>query len=120
MAKKDTDAELLTLRNEVCEKMVEHYTKMQEAQKQIDYHSEQCEELRKNLIKKIVGNIKQYDLVAISINGKRYEGLLLEINVHALGHSVGFVVKDGKTSRRIKYKVGEDDFKIEGIVYSVL
>lgn len=116
MAKKDTNAELLALSNEVCEKITEHYTKMQEAQKQIEQHYEQCEELKINLIKSIVGDIKLFDLVMIHINGKYYEGMLMDVTVYVLGHSVRFFVKDGNTSRYVKYKVGEDDFKIEKIV----
>lgn len=113
MGKKETKKELLALRDETCEKMTEHYQKMQEAQKQMEYHSEQLEELRMNLIESIVGDVKQYDCVAIHVNGKYYDGMLMEIAVHALGHTVGFVIKDGKTSRYVKYKLGEDDFKIE-------
>lgn len=98
MAKKDTNSELLAL-----------HTKMQEAHKQ-------CEELKMNLIKSIIGDIKLFDLVMIHINGKYYEGMLMDVTVYVLGHSVGFIVKDGNTNRYFKYKVGEDDFKIEKIV----
>lgn len=116
MEKKATKKELLALRDEMCEKMIEHYQKMQDAQKQMEYHSEQIEELRTNLIESIIEDVKQYDCVAIHVNGKYYEGMLMEMAVHALGHTVGFAIRDGKTNRYVKCKLGEDDFKIEKII----
>ncbi len=116
MEKKATKKELLALREEMCGKMIEHYKKVQEAQKQMEYHSEQIEELRMNLIKSIVGDVEQCDCVAIRVNCKYYEGMLMDTTVHVLSYAVGFAIKDGKTNRYVKCKLGEDDFKIEKIV----
>lgn len=116
MEKKAAKKEILALREEMCEKMIEHYKKVQEAQKQMEYHSEQIEELRMNLIKSIVGDVEQCDCVAIHVNGKYYEGMLMDTTVHVLSYTVSFVIKDGKTNRYVKCKLGEDDFKIEKII----
>lgn len=116
MEKKATKKELLALREEMCEKMIEHYKKVQDAQKQMEYHSEQIEELRMSLIKSIIGDVKQCDCVAIHVNGKYYEGVLMDITVQVLSYTVGFAIRDGKTNRYVKHKIGEDDFKIEKII----
>lgn len=116
MEKKETKKELLALREEMCEKMIEHYRKVQDAQKQVEYHSEQIEELRMSLIKRILGDVGIFDCVAIHVNNKYYDGVLMDITIHVLSYTVGFAIRDGKTNRYVKCKLGEDDFKIEKII----
>ena len=85
-----------------------------EYKKQYEAICEQEDALRLQYIRDVIGDIQQYELVKVVINGFTLIGTLCEVKVTCLGDLILHISENGlRVERTIVFNNTTDKFKIE-------